>query len=388
MTTVLESNQPTVYTAFASREPELAETMKRLARIAKRIGVEAPTLTIVNRYTREFKPLVGKPYPVGAIDFIVEGDRPKLEGDWNILARITHLGDAGNVITVNPLHDIAIAQFENLQPNCEHCNQKRARAKTVIVESADGDRKQIGKTCLKDYVGHDLPAVWEMWEAMEIAEFGNDFNDRRSSDHTPAFMVIAYAMRAIENDGWRPANQPNSTADLVHQTLMLNPANAPWVTKYQPTAEDFANAQSAYEWITTIDATDSYLNNLKVAVIADATDKYFNMIVSLPQAWKRSLETAQAKATEVAEPTAPCPAGKITVTGTVLKAYTKDTAYGSRKVMVVQDERGFKVWGSNTMQANLGDTVRFTATVEVGDDPTFGFFTRPTNGEVLAEATA
>lgn len=388
MTTEMESDKPTVYTAFASREPELAETMKRLARIAKRIGVEAPTMTIVKRYTRDFKPLAGKPYPVGAIDYILEGSRPKLEGGWNILARIVHLGDAGNIITVNPTLDIAVSQFENLRPNCEHCNQKRARAKTVIVENADGDRKQIGKTCLKDYVGHDLPALWDIWEAFDEAGLGNDFDGQRSYDHTPAFMVIAYATRAIELDGWKPSSHPHSTANLVRQTLTLDRATNPWVANYLPNEASVADAQAAYDWITQTDPTDSFTNNLKTAVIADATDKYFNMIACLPYAWKRHNEVEVAKAVEVAEPTAPCLTGKVEITGTVLKAYVKDTNYGSRAVMVVQDERGFKVWGSNTMQAKAGDTVRFTATVEAGDDPAFGFFTRPTKGEVLAEATA
>jgi hypothetical protein len=388
MTTESELETPRVYTAFASREPELDETMKRLARIAKRIGVQAPTLTIVKRYTRDFKPLVGKPYPVGAIDYILEGDRPKLEGGWNILARIVHLGDAGNVITVNPTLDIAVSQFENLKPNCEHCNQKRARAKTVIVENADGDRKQIGKTCLKDYVGHDLPALWDIWEALETAELGDDFSGPRSYDHTPAFYVIAYATRAIELDGWKPASDPRSTANLVRQTLTLNRATNPWVENYVPNETNVADAQAAYDWITQTEPTDSFTNNLKTVVIADATEKYFNMIACLPHAWKRHNEVAVAKAVEVAEPTAPCLTGKVEITGTVLKAYVKDTNYGSRAVMVVQDERGFKVWGSNTIYAKAGDTVRFTATVEAGDDPTFGFFTRPSKAEVLVEATA
>jgi len=84
-----------------------------------------------------------------------------------------------------------------------------------------------------------------------------------------------------------------------------------------------------------------------------------------------------------------CPTGKITVTGTVCSAYRKDTAYGSRHVMTVRDDRGFKVWGSvpQHLNPNNGDKIRFNASVERSDrDDTFGFFKRPTKATILPPA--
>jgi len=49
---------------------------------------------------------------------------------------------------------------------------------------------------------------------------------------------------------------------------------------------------------------------------------------------------------------------------------------------LVQDDRGFKVWG--TSQADKGDRVTFMARVEVSqDDPKFGFYKRPTKVQIL-----
>lgn len=99
------------------------------------------------------------------------------------------------------------------------------------------------------------------------------------------------------------------------------------------------------------------------------------------------------------EESAPVVEGKITVTGEVKTVYFKENAYGSRLVMIVKDDRGFKVWGSVpssiqdvplkgspelTRLLDQGDRVSFTATVTKSDrDETFGFMKRPTKAKVL-----
>lgn len=90
------------------------------------------------------------------------------------------------------------------------------------------------------------------------------------------------------------------------------------------------------------------------------------------------------------------PNGKQQVVGTVVKAYTKETAYGSRFVMVVQDDRGFRLWGTvptsiSTVELaqgqrslGSGDRVSFSASLERSDrDEGFGFYKRPTKAQVL-----
>jgi hypothetical protein len=108
---------------------------------------------------------------------------------------------------------------------------------------------------------------------------------------------------------------------------------------------------------------------------------------------KADAYTAQMAEKAVEAPAAPVPTGKrIQVTGTVIKVDWKDNAYGSRQVMTVKHADGWLVWGTVPASLNVGDdgfttidsgvqtgdTVTFTATVEVGDRPEFGFFKRPT----------
>lgn len=103
----------------------------------------------------------------------------------------------------------------------------------------------------------------------------------------------------------------------------------------------------------------------------------------------RDAERAAQRAAE-ALTASPVVAGRIEILGEVQSVKLRSNAYGERLVMVVRDERGFKVWG--TVPASLdpvkGSRVAFTATVEASEtDPTFGFFKRPSKAVPLAEAT-
>lgn len=98
----------------------------------------------------------------------------------------------------------------------------------------------------------------------------------------------------------------------------------------------------------------------------------------------------------------PVETGKQVITGRVLTTKVQDGYYGSTMKMLVADDRGFKVWGtapealfSHLETLEFQDSykamlkaqevrVRFNATVEASDDdPSFGFFKRPTKLEVV-----
>jgi hypothetical protein len=90
--------------------------------------------------------------------------------------------------------------------------------------------------------------------------------------------------------------------------------------------------------------------------------------------WQAKRDAERADATD-------CPAGRITITGTIVKLDTKVNQFGCREVMTVKSEDGFLVWGtcpSALYDKVRGDTVKFVATVTPSDtDSKFGFFKRP-----------
>ena len=81
------------------------------------------------------------------------------------------------------------------------------------------------------------------------------------------------------------------------------------------------------------------------------------------------------------------PEGRVVITGTVLAFKRQESIYGDVLKMLVQDDRGFRVWGS--VPSSLDDAEResritFTATVTASDKGSkFGFFKRPAKAAVL-----
>ena len=105
-------------------------------------------------------------------------------------------------------------------------------------------------------------------------------------------------------------------------------------------------------------------------------------------------EKAQAKQIEEqakAERTAvPVTSDRIEIAGTITRSYERETDYGVQYKMIVLDDRGFQVCGTQPASiedAEVGDRVKFVAKISVSDrDNTFGFFTRPSKAEIIEQA--
>jgi hypothetical protein len=105
---------------------------------------------------------------------------------------------------------------------------------------------------------------------------------------------------------------------------------------------------------------------------------------------QRDAERAERDAAHEAGEDAP--EGRVVITGTVLAFKVQESMYGDVLKMLVQDDRGFRVWGS--VPSSLDDAEResritFTATVTASDkDAKFGFFKRPAKAAVITETMA
>lgn len=94
---------------------------------------------------------------------------------------------------------------------------------------------------------------------------------------------------------------------------------------------------------------------------------------------KSVLDKAHSEGADVAD-------GRQVINGTVLAMKNQESDWGSVLKMLVQDDRGFRVWGSvpSSLDCNREDQITFTATVSQSDkDSKFGFFKRPTKASVV-----
>lgn len=121
-------------------------------------------------------------------------------------------------------------------------------------------------------------------------------------------------------------------------------------------------------------------------------EKLVGDLVRLQQYAQEQRDAERAKRDAAHEAGEDAPEGRVTITGTVLSFKWQESMYGDVLKMLVQDDRGFRVWGS--VPASLDDAEResrisFTATVQASDrDAKFGFFKRPTKAAILSTEVA
>ena len=128
-----------------------------------------------------------------------------------------------------------------------------------------------------------------------------------------------------------------------------------------------------FEWAKNSSGVplDLYNNLLKWGSLTDSQLKF------LTNLYEDTLVTKQ-----------PCPIGKVTIEGVVLKIKSVLTQFGYTNKMIVESEQGYRVYGSipgTVDYPEIGTKIRFNATVERSkDDSTFGFFKRPTQATILS----
>lgn len=97
---------------------------------------------------------------------------------------------------------------------------------------------------------------------------------------------------------------------------------------------------------------------------------------------------AEREAERAAAAPVPVTDKRIPIEGDVLSTKVVETDFGYVTKVLVRAADGWKVYGSAPVKGvdlKHGDRVRFMARVAVSDDdPKFGFFSRPTQGEVLS----
>jgi len=376
-------------------EEALRERERVLAKRCARLGVPAPVVEITRRFVAKRTDELGREYVVPTIAYVVHGERPALAGGWQVVASVEHF-PTGNIVSVAPYaRAYAPTDLLHAPATCDHCGHNRARKWTIVIRSADGTQHRVGKSCLRDFTGHDLPAVWEVFDA-DLGEWSDDDVASGGSIYSLT-EIVALSYASIDSHGWAGStdehgNRVEGVTTRKRVESALRPIDAD--DRITTTAEHYARAVRAIEWVSATTDESGYLANLRAVVLAGVTDsKRMGLLVSLARAYDKHLEHAERKAERERERAnevrVPCPIGRVTVIGKVVSTDAKDTDYGTRYVMTVRDDRGFTVWGSqpSSLYPEVGDRIEFTASVERSDrDECFGFYKRPTKASIIAES--
>ncbi len=401
--TVLAST-PDAIILEAAYLPVLDERFAKLAKRAAKLGLDSPpSYREIERWTETRRVFTdtGRSYlrTFNYVAVVVEGTEVALDG-WQFVAAIEHVSTkAGDCIvrTVPGTTAAApsVAWADAARPTCDHCGTTRRRNDTYILDHVDGRRVQIGRTCLRDYLGHGTPeniARRVSWLANIVVGLRDEVEGcfaGRGEYLFEAVDFVAFVEAVVRCYGYTSKGKAYNeggtpTASTAMQLLCSSKAcsEAEKADNFKPpTQADYTFAAEAVEWSQTalVDTRNDYLRNLRVACGVAVNDKRSGFAASLAAAYRREQgKVAQRQAD--AERQAAQPASgylgtkgeRLTVEATVVFTKWIETFYGSSCLCKFEtvDGNSLTWFASNPDEAVVksGNRVTLTGTVKKHDD--------------------
>ena len=157
---------------------------------------------------------------VEVFDLSIDCDIIRKDG-YSIVAKLEHL-ENGNFVYC--FVDESHPEWQQLEPCCDHCKTKHFRKNTFIVRHENGDEKQVGSTCLKDYCGIDPKYFAQLRELQDL--FISDSYERYDFDGcqkaTAVYGIeetIALAMMICDQQGYRKSDESGSNKSVLYEML-------------------------------------------------------------------------------------------------------------------------------------------------------------------------
>ncbi len=267
--------QDNVITILVAREEEALEALGKLAKKAQRYGTPRITWTLGEVREEDRQDSEGRRCRVQVRDLVLgELEAPRV-GDFTFIARLERTAH-GTIIDSIPGVELP-ERFRHSTGECEHCRTDRARAHLFVVRSPEGELVQVGRTCLRDYMGTDTPASVAArfrW-IKEAREWGEEFGGGGTVEDS-AEELLAVTSAAIRLWGWVPKSAPEEagqpTAFAIGPWFWCAPGDREGQARRAELRaalgeEDWATARATVEWVASPEAGDSeYVHNLRMVL--------------------------------------------------------------------------------------------------------------------------
>ncbi len=238
-----------IYRIYEENVRGLLERLEKLNRRAVKLGAPA----ISWRQTgEEFEEIEGEPGKKRRLVlFDVEGNPPKYNG-WTFMAVLNHTSE-GNVLRSVPGIDLPM-QYRDRSAVCDHCQTNRLRRDTYIVRHDDGTWKQVGSTCLHDFLGHEDPSKLAALAELVIGAFEIFSGSRRSGGGGVFFIdlpsYLAFVAQEVIDSGKfvtrRIANETQTVSTSTIAYNMMFPASG---RRVEPSEKAYALAEAARSFV-------------------------------------------------------------------------------------------------------------------------------------------
>ncbi len=333
-------------------------------------------------------------YDTTLVSFRLTGTRPRMAG-WSFMATLESVavnladGNLGREVQVRrmPDADPLPAGFEIGDGTaCDHCGKRRTRTITVVVGHEDGRILRVGRSCLRDFLGHASPEqilnqILAIQALMRDSDDDGGLGISAKVAYSPlAFVTVANA--TIRVDGYVSRKTAGSSARVATSertdailSMLARPRGADRriLDTYRTTDEDVALAEAAIAWGQTFRATSEFDQSLSLAArMVVATIHTHGVLAYLPLAYKRTLERrAEAMTDAKAISTHQGAIGakierRVTVT---FSASYDGGAYGATHLHLLVDADGNRYkWWASARCLPIGSTATVTMGVKAHEE--------------------
>lgn len=270
-------------------EATLAKLEKVNARAAKR-GFTGRFELVSEKVTRTRRLASGLLAERVAYTCTLTGEAPAYEG-WTFLASLEVMPAADGSVNWNVrcapgVSDEGVDRSKLEPGRCDHCGSVRANRRRVFLvrHTETGEHKQVGSTCMKDFLGWDGNPVWVDTEKT-VSDLMHGAGG--GSDAWTPLTVLTVASAAVAEFGWTPKSAGGqSTADLVSMFLAGprtrdDQAAAARIAEHLEAVGETAAAELAEATALSSDASYGYEANLHAALAAEhVTHRTFGLVCS------------------------------------------------------------------------------------------------------------
>lgn len=281
------------------------ENIDRVKKNLARLMVKA------ERYGIRLETEIGKPYakeiPIRNTEHLYPGEKMRTclmevvdltidseeirNGDYAVVASIEH-GEKGNVIWA--AGDVK-KEWTEISGKCDHCGRRHGVMRSFIVRNPEGEEKQVGRSCLKDYTGIDPQGIGLRNEMTEIILREDIWHYEGEYAETGKAIAIETALGlacdCIREYGYTRSTERDSNRATIAKGIEKSK---------KPTPE---GAEKAREMIDTIGKMDSDLaysaglSNIHTFVVQGYCKlTQLGFIAYAPVAYNRWVERCKAKA--------------------------------------------------------------------------------------------
>lgn len=330
------------------RMGELKDKIADLNKKAAKVGCPEIKIIVGDHFDRTYRehPYTGheliEPMVIRFFNVEFEGLEPKFSG-WTFIARIDHEPE-GNIINAIPGIELD-PRYRTSGAICEHCKIKRYRKSSFVVRHEDGTEKQVGSSCLKDFLGHGTPERIA-WYCESLFSFVRGMSDEefrfggKIEERYNLVSVLTLTVATIRKYGWLSATKAKEiggypTADYLRTALCGRDKYADETRReIREVAEagDKDFAENALAWVKGMTGElNDYFYNLKTVCGNGTIElKRVGIVASLIPVYRREVEGAIERARTVKEPSSWIghpDTGRMTVKGVKVVGYSTIEGY-------------------------------------------------------------